>query len=275
MRNSGPETIRITGRDVAVLNDIRLSGVLGIEHVEELYFRGISRARRRMSRLESGGYVRRLFVATGPRAGRSAFAIGPPSADLLASMGLADRADVAKQARRPMQRMLVEHCLGVARTRVAILRDSGDAFSFVQEPLVRHEFDVVVSGEAERHVFRPDGLFRAEVGGTSGALFLEFDTSASSLGKIEQIAASYSRYLSLGLFAAEYGNAVPSVLFVTLGGPRRIRHVSAIAAKVPAPPFWFATLEGVEDRGAMGRIWVRRLGDTPVSMMEIAGGAGC
>lgn len=263
--------LRPTRRDAEIVDDIRLSGVLGIEHVEQFHFTGISRARRRMAALEAAGYVRRLIVPTGPRTWRSAFVLGPEGSVLLSSFGLADRRDAARASRKPLGRMLVEHSLGVAAVRAALIRSDGPLpVSFRREPEVSHVYDLVRAGAAERRVFRPDGLFLIGGGPEPFAAFVEFDTGAASNKKWASACRSYRDYVELGLFQQEYGGSGVAVLVVTLGGRGRVSRLMSIAKASSGPSFYIAALSEVLSGGFGGEYWWGAGGKA--SLARIAGG---
>lgn len=261
---------RLTDRDLALLEETYLATVIGIDqYVSFGLFSGVSRARRRLAKLEAAGCVRRYYASTGQRSARSVFAIGSAAVGPVCESSGLDRPQVSARATRPFARTLVEHSLMVGDVRAAF-RASGLAAAFTPEPLAREEYGLLSpGGTVERKVFRPDGLFLFSIGGRKVAGFLEADRGSVSLRRWAATMAGYRAYLRLGLFSETYGEALPVVLVVTTTRAR-IAALSRTTAGTDAPPVYYATSDDLGRRGTLGKIWRRSPEGEAVSVEDLA-----
>lgn len=263
---------RLTARDRSIVADVTLSNVLSIGDLVRLgYFRGLSRARRRMAALLAEGYVRRAFVAGESQGASSVFMPGTSAADIVSGRFGLEPSEIRRRSARPFARTLAEHSSLVTLARVALTRGGTAGVSFAHEVLARHEYSATEAGRERRHLFKPDA--RLEVGRL--VAYLEADRGSVSVGKWAATVAGYRRYFRLGLFGGEHPGSVGAVLVVVNSGHSRIAAMARATRGSEAPPFYFARAEEIESGGPNARVWVREPGGEKHSFLGLGGAGPC
>ncbi|MBS1702865.1 MAG: replication-relaxation family protein [Armatimonadetes bacterium] len=216
--------MKLTERDVRLVRDVALSGVLCRSQVVRLgYFSSVSRANRRLRALCGEGMLKPVDT---PFHARRLYVPG-----LAAVSVLGDEVARLVSHRSGTPRFL-QHALAVTELRIG-LADADRKWRF--EGQARHRF---AFGKRE-HDLRPDGLLLSE----SGAMFVEADLGHVSLPRFARRFEGYRAYFGGGSFASVYGSRKHRILVVTTGELRR-SHVSKAAkdAGVDADVTTFAAL---------------------------------
>lgn len=207
--------MRLQKRDVAILTDIALHGVMSRDQVMKLgYFASIPRANARLCPMTSLKLLKRLQRIELRDSRQSLYCTTAKAADLLDER-------VANLVRdRKHTPRFIDHSLMVVDVRVELQRLGGLAWR--SEVEVRHRY----SYGGRQNEFRPDGLIFV----AGNCLFVEADRCNASRQALTESFSSYDRYAASGVFQAVYRQAGFRVLVVTVG-KRRALSIHALAKK--------------------------------------------
>lgn len=271
LKADGGRLVRLTERDLQLIESVALAGVATRRQIMELgFFSSVSRGNRRLRCLFDGGYLRRTFLSTGAYAAEAAYLLGPAGAPLLADRCGMDIVDVRKQAQRQPARMYLDHHLAMVEVRLAIEADAAkrgiEVVAHYWEGECRHEYTL----SSQRRIVKPDGFFLVRTGDRSLVAFLEVDRGCVSRDQLAKTFRRYRDYLTDGAFTACYGQDSFEVLLVTTVGRRRIDNLLRLT-RAGSPAVRFATLADVERLGFFGPIWRSLDHDSGRSAHELLG----
>jgi hypothetical protein len=228
--------MRITDRDIQLLETIALHGVLTRDQTMSLgFFGSIPRANARLCPLTKNKLLGRVCFAASMSLRQSVY-----FATKRAGLFIEPRVAELLLGRKNTPRF-IEHSLAVADVRIAL--ESLGALSWFHECQVRHRYSL---GNRKTEEFRPDALtcFGRDY------LFVEVDRGHTSRGKLIEKFKAYDRYASLGLFQQTYDQPSFRLLVVTTGQARcRSIHTLGSMAKTTVHVVSFSHLQTVRSIG--------------------------
>lgn len=264
------------GRDAALVRRIYLHRVLRRDQLIRMgFFSSVPRANACLKRLVDRRMLRRAYVAHAGPSAQAAYLAGPAATAWLAAELDLEPAEVARFTRRPPARSFLEHSLASADLRLelesAARAAGGTVEAYLEEPLCRHEYEIVRGGKALKRVLKPDGYARVRLGNETRDLFLECDLGHVSSGQMGRSFERYRSYLSDGLFEEAYGAESFELLVVTSAGLRRVRNLLSLAPS-GRPRVRAATFADVRARGFLGSVWRSSPDSAPEPLFGGAGG---
>jgi hypothetical protein len=239
------------------------------------FFSSVPRTNACLKRLVDQRLLRRVYVAGSGASAQAAYLAGPAATTWLAQDLDLDSSEVARFTRRPPGRTFLEHALAVAELRLALeeaLTEAGGTLeTYLEEPLCRHEYEILRSGRRARQVLKPDGYARVRVGPESLGLFLECDLGHVSSRQMSRSLQHYRSYLVDGLFEESYCAQGFEVLVATSAGHRRVRNLMAVVPE-GGPRVRFSTFAEIQERGFLGEVWRSDPGSSPAALFPASGG---
>lgn len=276
--------LRLQPRDVELLRDLFLFGIMLRGQIERRYFGSTGRCNARLLKLYNGGFVRRLTLPlpTGASAAGSpyAYALGPAGIPVVATeLGWEPTAVRSKLRHGTPTHIshtveIVEFWLNlessVAAQQELVLVD------FMPEMLVRHAYEYQFAGSWRQEVFKPDAYFALCSSANDKTLhfFVEIDLGHTSSHEFALKLRIHDRYQRSGLFARTFAESDPisgfQTLYLTTSSERR-DNLAEIAKKEPSARCLLATLEDARDLGMLSAIWHSPYADRPESLGDCSG----
>lgn len=271
-------SLRITARDRAILCDVALHGAASRVQLKELgHFGSPSRANRVLGRLANAKYLRRAYVATGPKQNATIYVIGPNGASIAVEDCALDPVEMRRHGQRRPERMYLEHHLGVLAIRLIARKVDGELrlSSFFAEPECRHEYEVFGGARRIRRFMKPDAMILFAWRDEALPIFIEFDRGNTSLPQMANLFSRYGAYWTDQAFQSAYElDSTFTVAVVTTAGSRRIDHLLCLTAKL-AVPVKFTTLGQLESDGFAAPIWRSLQSTSPTTLWDaIPSGGG-
>ena len=249
-----PPPMRMTPRDLAVIEAVYQYRVLSQTQIERLLFTGLNRevARRRLFLLYHNGYLERQFLPTtgGLVTSPVLYLLDKRGGEyLLQHSGYTEIRWKAKDNR--VGDLFLNHLLNTNTFRIEITLAATHHRCpievWIDDTTLHQDYDRVrVPGAGRPVAVRPDGYFRIPVPGSKPMhFFLELDRGKMDLGRFKEKMQAYQVYAQTGLALARFNTKNYRVLTVTLDEARRESLRRATADAGGANRFWFGVLENL------------------------------
>jgi hypothetical protein len=245
--------MRLTLRDVRVVEAVHRCRVLRREQIERLLFPSKNTANARLKRLHQHGYLarRRLPVEQGQGSSQALYLLATRGAQLVAERLGVDVAEIGwSRSRNHVTPLFLEHTLMVNDIRVAIERAAARQGYSVSRWLTEDELKVrpdrlwvpTGHGGQRRIALVPDAYCCLEADGRRAHFLLEADRATEAHGRWAQKVAAYLAYVRSGAYGRRYGTECLRVLTVTTSETRLRNLLRTTEQAQGGAMFWFTHL---------------------------------
>jgi hypothetical protein len=281
-RAASPPPLRLTPRDLAVINAVYTYRVLRRDQIQTLFFPSKNTANERLKRLYHHGYLARRWspVEYGQGSGQTLYLLATKGAQRLAQERGVDVSDITwRRSQNHVSSPFLEHTLMINDVRLALERAAGQGGYRIETWLREEELKATpdkvwiesASGRRRRLALVPDAYFRLIEGSKRASFFLEADRATETHGRWAQKVLCYLSYLRSGAYLRRYGSNCLRVITVT-SGERRLANLLRTTAQTcegrDEGLFWFTTLERVTPEAILeAPIWQMAGEERPMPLM--------
>jgi hypothetical protein len=251
--------MRLTPRDIALVDAIYRYRVLRRDQAQQLFFPSKNTANQRLKLLHQHGFLarRRLPVEYGQGSGQALYLLGGRGAGLVAAQLGVDVAELGwRRTHNHVTSPFLEHTLMVNDVRLAVEAAASQQGYQVETWLREEELKVAPdrvwvetqARQRRRIAIVADAYFRLSMAGHRACFFLEADRATETQGRWAQKTRAYLAYIQSGAYLRRYGSRSLRILTVTTGEKRLanlLRTTSQVCALRDRGLFWFTTLERV------------------------------
>lgn len=247
-----PPPIRLTERDLDVIQAVYEYRVLTTQHLQALFFPSVHRAYERLSALYQHGFLDRRFL------GVYIDKMNTPILYVLDKRG----AEVLQAQRgievewssslKQVSTQFLEHGLAINQVRIAftLACRAQAGFELVRwrgENDLKADYDRVTirtaTGRSETVSLIPDSYFVLNTPLGVAHFFLELDRGSMATKRFGQKVAAYIQYYRSGVYQQRYQTKSLRVLTVTIS-PTRLDNLKRVTEGVGGEQrFWFTTLD--------------------------------
>jgi hypothetical protein len=287
-----PPPMRLTARDVQVIQAVHEYRVLRREQIQQLLFPSRNTANERLQRLYQHRFLERrwLPVEYGQGAGQAIYLLDQRGADLIAEQSHVEPTTMGwRQARNHVRSPFLGHRVQVNDVRISFtLAAQRAGFSiekWVGQDELAAEPDYVhipAPSGARRLPLIPDSYFVLGLGPQRAHFFLELDRATLPNRRWRMRVQAYLAYVAGGAYTTRYHTRSLRVLVVTTGRKRLVNLKRATESTGGEGLFWFTTLDQLRaetvlsapiwqvcgDQGARGLIGVTRSDDLKPSRCD-------
>ncbi|MCC7452342.1 MAG: replication-relaxation family protein [Anaerolineae bacterium] len=260
-RQSDPKPMRLTQRDVAIIEAVNQFRVLKQEQIQTLFFGSKATAQFRLEKLYDHGYLERKFLPVVLGEGRSPtlYVLDKRGADLLrAERGMDELTWYSSS--KDLKTDFLEHTIAINEVMVAsalAARQHGFTLeTWLGENDIKADYDrvkaVSASGKYASLPVVPDSFFTIVAHERRYPFFLELDRGTMTLARFKEKVSAYAAYYASGGYEKRYKLKSIRVLTVVstkskAGGDKRVENLrQATEAATNERWFWFATLAEVQ-----------------------------
>ena len=251
--------MRLTPRDIALVDAIYRYRVLRRDQAQQLFFPSKNTANQRLKLLHQHGFLarRRLPVEYGQGSGQALYLLGGRGAGLVAAQLGVDVAEIGwRRTHNHVGSPFLEHTLMINDVRLAVEAAASQHGYQIAAWLREEELKVAPdrvwvetqSRQRRRMAVVPDAYFRLSMVGHRACFFLEADRATETQGRWAQKIRAYLAYIHSGAYLRRYGSRSLRILAVTTGEKRManlVRTTAQICRSSEQGLFWFATLDHV------------------------------
>jgi hypothetical protein len=243
--------MRVTKRDLRVLDAVYRYRVLSQAHIQRLIFTGLNPnvANRRLYLLYHNAYLERQFLPT------LGGVMTSPILYLLDKRGgeyflqHSDHTDIRwKASDNQIGAQHLRHLLDTNTFRVetvlACQQHTIPLEEWLDDTTLHQDYDTIsVPGYARPQPVVPDGYFRLKVPGGHMHFFIEMDRGTMSTRRFKRKIQTYMAYAQSGRSQDRFGTSQYRVLTITpsLARAQSLKHVAEAAGGTTR--FWFGTLD--------------------------------
>lgn len=278
---TSPDNIRLTGRDIRILEGIHThGGLLSLRQIDRLFFtgKGSAHPRQRMGKLFVNHYVAMPSPSELHQVpyGETVYWLDERGAEVVA--GLYGERLKTFDYRRDIRWSLVTHDLRVNDVRIAVTqaceRDEGlELQHWIGESVFRARPDMVTyageRGHQQRRRIIPDSFFHITRDDSDYAFLLELDMATEHNPRVGRTKILPGlAYLGSEAYRERFGLQYGRWLFVTTG-ERRMHNMRAQARRLGARgEFYFTTFEQLTPETVLREpIWLMPDRDAPISLI--------
>ncbi|GAB5491994.1 MAG: hypothetical protein Phog2KO_22090 [Phototrophicaceae bacterium] len=263
-RPENPKPIRLTERDLDILQMLDACRLLSTQHVQTLFFPSKHRAYARLQALYHHAFVDRLFlgVQTGLMNTAILYIIDKRGVELLrAKRGLTIEWSAQIKQVKPT---FLEHALAINDVRVAVTKacenHSSQLGIWLGENDLKSDYDYVqirnARGRMEGVSLIPDSYFNLALDTGTTHFFLEQDMGTMQLSRFKQKVWAYLAYSQSGLSEKRFSTKKFRVLTVANSKQRALNLKQATEEAGGQRRFWFTSREQVDVKTALDApIW--------------------
>jgi hypothetical protein len=246
--------MRLTARDIQVVQAVYEYRVLRREQIQQLLFPSRNTANERLQRLYQHRYLERrwLPVEYGQGAGQAIYLLDQRGADLIAEQTHNDYAAPGwRQARNHVHSPFLGHRLLINDVRISFALAAQRAGFSIEKWLGQDELaaepDYVYiptsSGIQRRTALIPDSYLTLNLGGQRAHFFLELDRATLPNRRWRQRVQAYLAYINSGGYTERYRTRSLRVLVVTTGRKRLANLKQTTESAGGEGLFWFTALD--------------------------------
>jgi hypothetical protein len=253
-RVADPTPMRLTERDIDVVEAVNRYRVLKQEQIQSLYFGSQATAKFRLAKLYDHGYLERKFLPVMLGEGRSPtlYVLDKKGADLLRVERGYDEL-MWYSSSKDLKTEFLEHTIAINEVMVAVTlaaRQEGFILEkWAGENDLKADYDYVTirtaSGKRERVPVLPDSYFSLIAHNRRHHFFLELDRGTMTLDRFKTKVRAYMAYHESGGYEKRYGTKslrVLTVIAAKSSGEKRIKNLKMASEQVGGKHrFWFAT----------------------------------
>lgn len=242
-----PPRMRLTSRDVDIVEAVHHYRVLRQEQIQTLFFGTKSACQRALARLYDHGFLERKFLPVMYGRSPTLYVLDKKGVELLRSeRGYEDL--VWYSSNKDLKTDFIEHTTALNDFRLSIVvaaRKQGlELVLWRSETQMKADYDRVRLATSRRPVsVIPDGYFILITPLGRAHFFVEIDRGTETLARFKQKIRAYKEYFDSGAYERRYGTKSMRVLTVATG-QGRVTNLWRAAAEVTAEVggqrrFWF------------------------------------
>lgn len=252
-RPEKPKPIRLTERDLDVMEAVADCRLLSTQQLQTLFFPSLHRTYERLQALYHHAYLDRLFlgVQTAMMNTPILYIIDKRGVELLrAKRGLDIAWNVQLKRVKPT---FLEHALAINAVRVSVMKACNQmGRSLIQwqgENELKSDYDYVQirdeNGRIKSVSLIPDSYFALQVTSGKTHFFLELDRGTMQLSRFQRKISAYIAYYHSGLSKKRFGTSRFRVLTVA-SSKERAENLKRVTEEAGGESrFWFTSLEQV------------------------------
>lgn len=264
-RPDEPQPIRLTARDVDIIEAVHQYRVLKQDQLQALFFGSKSAAQRVLSRLFDHGFLERKFLPVLYGRSSTYYVLDRRGAELLrAERGYDDLNWYASS--KDLKSDYIDHTTAINDFRVSITvaaRRQGLALiTWASESQLKADYDrVSIPGSRQPVSLIPDGYFILGTPRGNAHFFLEVDRGTETLDRFRQKVEAYIGYHQSGQYERRYGTKGLRVLTVVAGGEGRLANLREATLSVTSQMgqgrrFWFALAQALNPDNVLSQaVW--------------------
>lgn len=265
-RVDNPPGIRVTDRDIEVVNSVYEHRFLLRDQVQALHFPSRVTANRRLKLLFQHEYLQRIFVPGGlnrnARNTQAIYCLDREGARLLAAEFGVPREEIDWYPHRnDVGEYFIHHRLRINDFRIALTlaaEERGDEIVvWVPERKLRELGEKVEDERGRKYPVVPDAYFIYQDGETDkkAHFFLELDRATMENRRFAKKIKAYILYWQSGAYQERYRTRSLRVLTVTTSR-RRLRNLKETTEDTGGKSmFWFTTFEELDPERILGSVW--------------------
>jgi hypothetical protein len=281
-RQINPNPMRLTERDIAVIEAVNRFRVLKQEQLQALFFGSKATAQFRLEKLYDHGYLERKFLPVMLGQGRSPtlYVLDRKGAELLrVERGYDDL--VWYSTSKDLKTEFLEHTIAINDVMVAIsVACNRLGFTLEQwhgENDLKASYDHVIikgaGGKRERVPVLPDSYFTIVAYERRNHFFLELDRGTMATSRFKTKVQAYLAYHESGGYEKRYGTKSLRVLTVIAGsssGEKRLVNLKTTTESVGGKRrFWFVTASNLKAETVLSSpIWQVASEEFPNTLLE-------
>lgn len=253
-RPENPKPIRLTERDLDILQMLHVCRLLSTQQIQTLFFPSKHRAYARLQVLYHHAFVDRLFlgVQTGLMNTAILYIVDKRGVELLrAKRGLAIEWSAQIKQVKPT---FLDHALAINDVRVAVTKacetHSSQLGIWLGENDLKAGYDYVqirnARGRIERVSLIPDSYFNLELDTGVTHFFLEQDMGTMQLSRFKQKVWAYIAYYQSGLSEKRFSTRKFRVLTVANSEKRALNLKQATEEAEGQRRFWFTSRDKID-----------------------------
>lgn len=252
-RRPNPPPMRLTERDIQIMQAVYEYRVLTTQHLQTLFFSSVHQTYARLSALYHHGFLDRQFL------GVYADKMNTPILYVLDKRGaevLQARQGIDLAWSKDLKQVtptFLEHTLAINTVRVAVAKACQQpGFRLVTwqgESELKAGYDRVTirseSGRLQSVSLIPDSYFVLETPKGTGHFFLELDRGTETTQRFKTKILAYQGYYQSGAYQRRYNTRSLRVLTVTLSETRAANLLRVTEAAGGKQRYWFTLLEQI------------------------------
>lgn len=247
-RIAQPGRMRLTERDIDVIEAVHLYRILRQDQIQLLFFPTKNKAQRALARLYDHAFLERKFLPVLYGRSPTLYVLDKRGADLLRSeRGYEDL--VWYNSSKDLKTDFIEHTAALNDFRLSIVvsarRQGLEVITWASETQLKADYDRVRLANARRPVsVIPDGYFVLNTSHGKAHFFVEIDRGTETLQRFKQKVRAYVAYYESGAYQQRYGTNSLRILTVVTGEGRlanlRIATQQVTEETSGRRRFWFA-----------------------------------
>ena len=265
VRPTDPTPMRLTERDLDILQAVYEYELLTTQQLQTLFFPSWHTAYRRLARLYRHRLLDRKFL------GMHADSVNTPALYVLDKRGVQvlraqrGREMVWRQRLKPLSITFLEHTIAINHVRVAVAKACQDTAGFA---LVRWQGENELKGDYDRVTIEsdtgrkvnvsliPDSYFVLQTPKGVAHFFLELDRGTMTVKRFKSKILAYQAYYASGAYQRRYDTRSLRILTVT-SSTKRAEHLKQMTELVGGKQrYWFSTLDQLAPETVLERpIW--------------------
>lgn len=263
-RQPDPKPIRLTERDLAILETVYHCRMLTTQQLQGLFFTSTHQAYARLSALYHHGLLDRQFmgVYTDKMNTPIVYVIDRAGVELLRierGLELAWSAD-----RKQVSVQFIQHTLAINDIRVRVTQacQQSEGFSLIEwrsESDLKADYDYVTLTQgkgSERVSVIPDSYFILQTPLGQAHFFLELDRGTMTNVRFKTKILAYQKYYQTGAYQARYQTKSLRVLTVTTSQARALNLKETTEGVGGKARYWFTDFEAITPERLFGQpIW--------------------
>jgi hypothetical protein len=264
-RKQTPTPMRLTARDLQILQAVYAYRVLTTQHLKTLFFTSLRQAYGRLALLYHHGFLERRFL------GVHADKMNTPILYVLDKRGVEYLQShlgvdaVWSKRDKDLTPTFLEHTLAINSVRVAVAcacqqQPNFQLLHWLGENELRADYDYVQirseNGRLKSVSVIPDSYFALETPHGTAHFFLELDRGTMTTQRFKTKIVAYQAYYASGAYQRRYQTKSLRVLTVTTSAARSasLRRVTETAEGKQR--YWFTTLDQITPESVLSQlIW--------------------
>lgn len=271
-RKDPPGRMRLTGRDVDIIEAVHLYRILRQDQIQMLFFNTKNAAQRALARLYDHAFLERKFLPVLYGRSPTLYVLDKRGADLLRSeRGYEDL--VWYSTNKDLKTDFIEHTAALNDFRLSVVvsaRLQGlELITWASESQLKADYDRVRIAHLRRSVsVIPDGYFVLATPHGKAHFFVEVDRGTETLQRFKQKVRAYVAYHESGGYEQRYGTQSLRILTVVIG-EGRLSNLKMATQQVTEEMrgrrrFWFALASDLTSETVLTEpVWYIAGEDTP------------
>jgi hypothetical protein len=275
-RLTHPQPMRLTARDVEIVEAVHQYRVLRQDQIQGLFFSTKNAAQRALARLYDHGFLERKFLPVLYGRSPTLYVLDKRGADLLRSKhGYEDLNWYASS--KALKTDFIEHTTALNDFRVSVVvaarRRGLKLTTWASESQLKADYDRVRIAEVRQPVsVIPDGYFVLDTPRGEAHFFVEVDRGTETLQRFKQKVSAYIAYHESGGYERRYGTRSLRILTIATGEGRLANLRTATRPGVEGTRgrqrFWFALASDLTPATVLSEpVWYLAEEDAPRALV--------